>query len=161
NGRMPTTDRLSADEARTGALHAQGLLEADQPATVDDVLRRVGAVQLDTIAVLARSHELVPYARLGAVGRDSVEKAFWGAEVRACESGAHAACLLPIEAWPSFTSRRRAERAKREAMPRASAEAVAKIRAMLRSGPVSSTELGRARVAGGWSSPSEAKAAAE
>ena len=32
------------------------------------MLRRLGAVQLDTISVLARSHELVAYARLGAVG---------------------------------------------------------------------------------------------
>src|SRR5262245_26330291 len=133
NGWMPTTEKISADEARTSALHAQGLLEADQPTTVEDVLRRIGAVQLDPIAVLARSHELVPYARLGAVGRDTVEKAFWSADdVRAFEYWAHAACLLPIEAWPYFSFRRRAERAKREAKPRASAEAVAKIRAMLR-----------------------------
>ena len=60
---------LSRDEARRAALRAQGLLGADGrrggPAAM---LRRLGAVQLDTISVLARSHELVAYARLGAVG---------------------------------------------------------------------------------------------
>ncbi|TDD63899.1 winged helix-turn-helix domain-containing protein [Actinomadura darangshiensis] len=42
------------------------------------MLERLGAVQLDTISVLARSHELVPYARLGPVGRNKIEAAFWG-----------------------------------------------------------------------------------
>ncbi|MFD0537758.1 winged helix-turn-helix domain-containing protein [Actinomadura luteofluorescens] len=50
------------------------------------MLERLGAVQLDTISVLARSHELVPYARLGAVGRDRIEAAYWGAP-RAAKSG--------------------------------------------------------------------------
>ncbi len=155
-------EKLTADQARVGVLHGQGLLKADRPATAEDVLRRIGAVQLDTIAVLARSHELVPYARLGAVGRGAVEKAFWSTDdVRAFEYWAHAACVLPIESWPYFSFRRKVERAKREAKPRASAEAVAKVRKMLSSGPVSATELGGARVAGGWSDQSEAKAAAE
>ena len=44
---------------------------------VRGVLRHLGAVQLDTISVLARSHELIPYARLGAVGRDTSRTAYW------------------------------------------------------------------------------------
>ena len=72
----PSTIELTADEARRLALRAQGLLGApDRRAGVRGVLRRLGAVQLDTISVLARSHELVPYARLGAVGREAVEAA--------------------------------------------------------------------------------------
>jgi uncharacterized protein YcaQ len=159
---MPTIEKLTSGQARVSVLHGQCLLEADRQSTVEDVLRRIGAVQLDTIAVLARSHELVPYARLGAIGREVVESAFWNTDnVRSFEYWAHAACVLPIESWPYFSFRRRAERAKREAKPRASAEAVAKVRKMLSSGPVSTTELGGARVAGGWSDQSEAKAAAE
>ena len=38
------------------------------------MLRRVAAVQLDTISVLARSHELVAYSRLGPVGKQQVEQ---------------------------------------------------------------------------------------
>jgi hypothetical protein len=62
--------------ARRIAVRAQGLaLSPGRPKSVPGVLRRVGAVQLDTISVLARSHELVAYARLGAVGRAGVEQA--------------------------------------------------------------------------------------
>src|SRR3954471_15822352 len=101
----PTTD-LSAADARRIALRAQGFLGApDRRSGIRGVLRHLGAVQLDTISVLARSHELIPYARLGAVGRATVEDAYWksGAEPpRAFEYWSHAACLLPIEEWPHF-----------------------------------------------------------
>ena len=64
-------------------LRAQGFLGATSwhrsPAGVTAMLRRVGAVQLDTISVLARSHELVPYARLGPVSRQAIEQAYWHA----------------------------------------------------------------------------------
>src|SRR3954454_14960936 len=87
---------LSAADARRLALRAQGLLGApDRRGGVHALLRRLGAVQLDTIAVLARSHELVPYARLGPVGRDAVERAYWSGAAFECWS--HAACVLPIE----------------------------------------------------------------
>ena len=62
-------------------LRAQGFLGATPWSRtrngVTAMLRRVGAVQLDTISVLARSHELVAYARLGAVSRQQIEQAYW------------------------------------------------------------------------------------
>jgi len=68
---------LSADEHRRLTLYAQGFLgAAAKRGGVTGALRRVSAVQLDTISVLARSHELVAYARLGPVGRDAVENAY-------------------------------------------------------------------------------------
>src|SRR3954470_3442044 len=89
---------LSAAEARRLALRAQGLLGApDRRGGVPALLRRLGAVQLDTIAVLARSHELVPYSRLGPVGREAVQDAYWSRPARAFEYWSHAACVLPIE----------------------------------------------------------------
>ena len=73
---------LTADEARRIVLSAQGFLGApDRRAGVGGVLARLGAVQLDTISTLARSHELVPYARLGPVGRPRVEAAYWAGDV--------------------------------------------------------------------------------
>lgn len=57
------------------------------------MLERLGAVQLDTISVLARSHELVPYARLGPVGRDRIESAYWGRR-RTAKPGARPATKL-------------------------------------------------------------------
>ncbi|WP_433227635.1 winged helix-turn-helix domain-containing protein [Actinomadura formosensis] len=69
---------LGADEARRLQLRAQGFLGARPKGGVTAMLERLGAVQLDTISVLARSHELVPYARLGPVGRRAIEAAYWG-----------------------------------------------------------------------------------
>jgi uncharacterized protein YcaQ len=99
---------LSADEARRIQLARQGLVGApDRRAGVAGVLRRLGAVQLDTISVLARSHELVPYARIGPVGRAQVEGAYWSQPAHAFEYWSHAACVLPLEAWPWFAAKRR------------------------------------------------------
>ena len=109
---------LSADDARRIALRAQGLLGApDRRGGVPGVLERVGMVQLDTISVLARSHELVAYARLGPVGRGAVERAYWSGG--AFEYWAHAACILPVDQWPWFAFRRRRLRAR--GRPRSSA----------------------------------------
>nr|WP_246199321.1 crosslink repair DNA glycosylase YcaQ family protein [Actinomadura syzygii] len=69
---------LTADEARRLQLRAQGFIGARPKGGVPAMLERLGAVQLDTISVLARSHELVPYARLGPVGRTAIEAAYWG-----------------------------------------------------------------------------------
>ncbi|MFB4306060.1 winged helix-turn-helix domain-containing protein [Actinomadura sp. GTD37] len=69
---------LGADEARRLQLRAQGFLGARPKGGVPAMLERLGAVQLDTISVLARSHELVPYARLGPVERTAIEAAYWG-----------------------------------------------------------------------------------
>ena len=76
------------------------------------MVRRLGAVQLDTISVLARSHELVAYARHGAVGRAAVERAYWGRGARPSSTGPHAACVIPLEDWPLYEFKRRARRAK-------------------------------------------------
>jgi uncharacterized protein YcaQ len=68
---------LSQDEARIITLRAQGFIGADaRKGGVPAMLRRLGAVQLDTISVLARSHELVAYARLGPIARGQIERAY-------------------------------------------------------------------------------------
>src|ERR1700735_3242076 len=105
-------DPLSIEQARRSALLAQGLRGAlATGGGVAAMVRRLGAVQLDTISVLARSHELVAYARLGAVGRGAVERAYWSGG-RAFEYWAHAACVLPVAQWPLLAFRRRAFRAR-------------------------------------------------
>ncbi|TDC18245.1 winged helix-turn-helix domain-containing protein [Streptomyces sp. 8K308] len=154
--------QLSADEARRIALRAQGLLGApDRAGGVRGVLRRLGAVQLDTISVLARSHELLPYARLGAVGRAAVEEAYWSGG-RSFEYWSHAACVLPIEEWPLFAFRRRAYRARKswhhELAPGAYEKVIAQLRA---EGPLTATELGGAKNGGPWWDWSDAKVAVE
>src|ERR1700689_5842056 len=106
------------------------------------MLRRIGAVQLDTISVLARSHELVAYARLGAVPRARIERAYWHPrQATAFEYWSHAACILPIEEWPYYGFRRRALLARgrrwHQSHPDVCAAGLARIRA---EGPLTGTE---------------------
>ncbi|SHK86830.1 hypothetical protein SAMN05216268_101594 [Streptomyces yunnanensis] len=136
------------------------------------MLRRLGAVQLDTISVLARSHELVPYARLGAVGRSAVESAYWSsspegatpARPHSFEYWSHAACILPIEEWPHFAFRRRARRAKghRWHVMKDSARSCAAVLDRLKAdGPLTTSQLGGGRNGGEWWDWSETKIAVE
>ena len=145
-------------------LRAQGLVGTQaRRGGVPAMLRRLGAVQLDTISVLARSHELVAYARLGPVGRQRVERAYWpSGQPAAFEYWSHAACVLPAEEWPYYAFRRRALRDQapvwRAAHPDACAKVLARIRA---EGPLTATDLGGARKGGPWWDWSEAKTAVE
>ena len=127
------------------------------------MLHRVGAVQLDTISVLARSHELVAYARLGPVSRQAIEQAYWHASRPAAfEYWAHAACVLPIEQWPYFAFRRRAFRARGVRWHQISPEACEKVLARLRAeGPLTATQLGGAKGGGAWWDWSDVKIAVE
>lgn len=157
----PSTD-LSADEARRIALRAQGFLgSVDRRAGVRGILRHLGAVQLDTISVLARSHELIPYARLGAVGRKAVERAYW-TDTHAFEYWSHAACILPVEEWPHFAFRRRAYRGRphwSHDLPDGAYDQV--IKQLRTEGPLTATELGGAKRTSEWWDWSGAKVAVE
>jgi uncharacterized protein len=152
---------LSPDEARRLLLYAQGLLGAGaRRGGVGGMLRRLGAVQLDTISVLARSHELVAYARLGAVGRDKVEKSYWGGGT--FEYWAHAACILPLEDWPYYAFRRRRVLAKGQRWHKVSEQACKEVLARLTAeGPLTATQLGGAKGGGPWWDWTEAKIAVE
>jgi uncharacterized protein YcaQ len=155
---------LSQDEARSITLRAQGLIGADARAGgVPAMLRRIGAVQLDTISVLARSHELVAYARLGAIGRAPVERAYWHARKPAAfEYWSHAACVLPIEEWPYYEFRRRSFRERglrwHQSHPDVCERVLARIKA---EGPLTTTELGGAKNGGPWWDWSDTKIAVE
>jgi uncharacterized protein len=155
---------LTPDDVRRMTLRAQGFLGAtSRRGGVPAMLRRVGAVQLDTISVLARSHELVAYARLGAVTRQQIEQAYWGASAPvAFEYWAHAACVLPIEQWPYFAFRRRALRARGIRWHQSHQETCDKVLARLRAeGPLTATQLGGAKAGGPWWDWSDVKIAVE
>jgi uncharacterized protein len=155
---------LSPDDVRLITLRAQGLTGAGaRRGGVPAMLRRVGAVQLDTISVLARSHELVAYSRLGPVPRERVERAYWHPrQATAFEYWSHAACILPIEEWPYYAFRRRALRRRgvrwHQSHPAVCAEVLARIRA---EGPLTATQLGGAKGGGAWWDWSDTKVAVE
>jgi len=155
---------LSAREARRVALGAQGLSGpriAGGPATV---LGRLRAVQLDTISVLARSHELVTFARLGPMARARIDDGYWGPSSATFEYWSHAACILPLEDWPAYGLQRRARIARGRRWHRLedAEKSCSYVRDRLRAeGPLSARELGGAKKGGPWWDWSETKIAAE
>ncbi|WP_243712654.1 crosslink repair DNA glycosylase YcaQ family protein [Actinomadura sp. 6K520] len=145
---------LSADEARRLQLRAQGFLGARRKGGVPAMLERLGAVQLDTISVLARSHELVSYARLGPVRRSAIEAAYWGRRngtSGAFEYWAHAASVLPMDDWPLFGFRRRAYLRRGWRWHKVPEGVCDEIRARLKAdGPLTTRELGGAKASADW-----------
>ena len=77
---MPlTSDVLRLDEARRIALHAQGFNDPRPAGTPDRrafrrALQRMGLVQIDSVNVLTRSHELPFLARLGPYPRPALAR---------------------------------------------------------------------------------------
>ncbi|MFN8495094.1 MAG: crosslink repair DNA glycosylase YcaQ family protein [Caldilineaceae bacterium] len=98
---------LSQTDAQTLLLAAQGLCTPPaEPATKADVLatiRQMGALQIDTIHVVARSPYLVLWSRLGAYEPRWLDELL--AEGKLFEYWAHAACFLPIEDYPLYRRR--------------------------------------------------------
>jgi uncharacterized protein len=162
--RVRVAEHLGAAEALAIILNAQGL--AGPPPSEPDVaatLRQIGSVQLDTISVLARSHELVMYSRLGPVGRGLIESAYWQDHAGSTfEYWAHCACILPMSSWPYFEFRR-AEQRRRNAISGIPASVVTEVTARLREQPITVTDVGGARSSPGavWFSRSAAKRALE
>lgn len=95
---------LSIEAARHLQLAAQGLAAPPRKrATKDGVLatiRRMGALQIDTIHIVARSPYLVLWSRVGRYDPAWLDQLL--AEGRLFEYWAHAACFLPIEEYPLF-----------------------------------------------------------
>jgi uncharacterized protein YcaQ len=71
-----------------------------QPGEVEDEIRRLGAVQLDSISTVDRAHRLTLSSRIGAY--DEAELRGLLTSGRVFEYWAHEACLLPVELWPHF-----------------------------------------------------------
>ena len=88
-------------------LAAQGLLRRPaRPATkrgVLEAIRRMGALQIDTIHVVARSPYLVLWSRLGDYDPRWLDELL--AEGRLFEYWSHEACFLPVEDYPLYRRR--------------------------------------------------------
>ncbi|MGH9171020.1 MAG: winged helix-turn-helix domain-containing protein [Acidimicrobiales bacterium] len=162
---VPQPERLTARQARRLAVAAQALAGPRLQGGPAAVLEHVRAVQLDTISVLARSHELVAYARLGAVKRAGIEKAYWdGPPYAAFEYWSHAACILPIAEWPNFEWRRQAvkDRGRRWHWVEDAQKSIPEIvRRLEQEGPLTANDLGGAKKGGVWWDWSETKIAVE
>jgi uncharacterized protein len=91
-------DSLTIDQARRLAVAAQGLT-GDRaragPAALRAALERLGAIQIDSINVVARSHELVLAARAGPHDPAAFERLVYRRRA-GFEHWGHAASFLPI-----------------------------------------------------------------
>jgi uncharacterized protein len=67
---------------------------------IETAIRRLGAVQLDSISTVDRAHRLTLTSRIGAYDEPEVRGLL--ASGRVFEYWAHEACLLPVELWPHF-----------------------------------------------------------
>ena len=69
-----------------------------QAGEVEAAIRRLGAVQLDSITAVDRAHRLTLSSRIGSYDEQGLQDLV--ASGRIFEYWAHEACLLPIELWP-------------------------------------------------------------
>ena len=113
---VPRMRTLTLDRARRIALTAAGFARPrPSPDVRRDVrhLRRVLAtldvVQLDSVQVLARAHELPFWSRLGPHDRAARDAWLWRSR-EAFEGWVHVASIAPIDHWPRFHHRRAAMR---------------------------------------------------
>jgi uncharacterized protein len=96
-------DALSIDQARRVVLAAQGLAAPARarpagPATLRATLERLGAIQIDSINVVARSHELVLAARAGPHDRAAFDRVVYRRRA-GFEYWGHAASFLPMASF--------------------------------------------------------------
>jgi uncharacterized protein len=98
---------LSLPDARALQLAAQGLLQTRQKKAdkndVLDAIRAMGALQIDTIHVVARSPYLVLWSRLGEYRQVWLDELL--AEGALFEYWAHEACFLPTEDYGLYRHR--------------------------------------------------------
>ena len=91
---------ISLEQAQRFILEKQGLLTTKPAKSVLEVARRIHNVQIDTISVVARSHDLTIYNRF----ENYTEKEIWDNLRRKelFEYYSHALCLMPIEDYPFY-----------------------------------------------------------
>lgn len=99
---------LSLEQARALALRAQGFGDVALRDPMD-VLDRLGAIQLDSVNVLARSQEIVPFSRLGPCSLAGMQRAIYR-ERRGFEYWGHMASWLPMAEYRYFLPRMEAIR---------------------------------------------------
>jgi hypothetical protein len=104
----PTTlsQTLSLAEARRIALAAQSFVPASAapkgPAALGKLVQRLGAVQIDSVNVLVRSHYLPVFSRCGPYAPELLERAAYDASRSLFEYWGHEASFLPVELYPLF-----------------------------------------------------------
>ena len=155
----PVTATTTLDRARRLALAGQGLHEP-RPVRTDvrhlrKVMRRNHVVQLDSVSVAARAHEMPFWSRIGDHDRDRRDDWLWDGSENV-EIIAHEQSVVPVELWPLFADAR-IDRHRWKAVERLRQERPGYVEDVLRQvgerGPLQTAELedgGGARQSGMW-----------
>lgn len=94
------TQTISINQARKIILANQFLRIKNQAKSILDILKKIHNVQIDTISVVARSHDLILFNRLF----NYKEKEIWKLEKegKIFEYFSHSLCFLPIDEYPFY-----------------------------------------------------------
>ena len=166
---------LSIAQARRVALAAQGFSCPDRSrkvtwAQMAPMIRKLNLLQIDSVNVVARSHYLPLYSRLGAYAQATLDERAFGQKKRALfECWAHEASLLPLELHPLMrwrAARARAGDGVYKAMSQFGREERSYLKQVLdfvtRNGPTVASEVpGGGKAEGGWWGWSKGKLALE
>jgi len=143
---------VSVTALRRIAIGAQGYASRARTGRADEVeeaVRALSCVQLDSITAVERSHRIALGSRVGAYPRETVSRLL--GEGRIFEYWAHEACLIPVEEWPLFRARMTRNHPWRgdvtDEHPEVTREVLAAIRER---GPVTSREFGGEGGGGMW-----------
>ncbi len=99
-------ETVSVDQLRRYVVAHHGYATRPRTSRKADVaaeIRRLSAVQLDSISTVDRAHRLTLTSRLGLYPRGSVSRLL--GEGRIFEYWAHEACLVPVQDFPLFKRR--------------------------------------------------------
>ena len=94
---------VSVTALRRLAIAAQGYASRSRRGTareVEETIRALSCVQLDSITAVERSHRITLGSRVGAYPRETVSRLLGAGRI--FEYWAHEACLIPVEEWPLF-----------------------------------------------------------
>ena len=164
---------ITARQARRIAIHAQGLSRPRRHAEpgarhLKRLAGDLGVIQIDSVNVLARTHYLPGFSRLGAYPREALEREAWGKKPSLFEYWGHECSLLPVDSQPLF--RWRMDRARAgdgvwPGMARFARERADYVEAVLkrieREGPLTGGDFADAPRQAGWWNWSHGKHALE
>lgn len=170
--RVPPPEQLTRAQARRAVLRASGLhrRRPERPVVpgtraLQQVVDRLGLLQIDSVNVLARAHLMPVYARVGPWDTAALDRATSRAPRRLVETWAHEASFVPPATFRDLAFRRAASRARVErrgdalhGVPIGDAPEVARVRAVIdERGPLTAREVqdvlggdGRRAEAWGW-----------
>lgn len=91
---------VSSEQARRFLLDIQGLRTEKPAKSILGVAKRIHNIQIDTISVVSRSHNLITFNRCKDYKEDDIWK--YQKQGKLFEYWSHALCLLPIESYPYY-----------------------------------------------------------